>query len=247
VTINGRIASSVTSAGQISNTARVTSTQTPVAITAGVTPTLSLVADVGVIKQAPATVYPGASVVYTLTVRNLGPSVATSTRITDVVPAGLTFVAVSGCTNTGSGNQVVCALGNLSAGAVQTILVTATANSTVYPGSSLENVVDITTTSTDNNLLNNRATADTTVLGAADVTINKTQVTANPITAGDLVTYTLTVLNTGPGLARAVDMKDQLPAGLTLERITASNGGLPVWRPGRQRQPHGDSRGTCGE
>lgn len=226
VTINGRIASSVTSAGQISNTARVTSTQTPVAVTASVTPTIALVADVGVTKQGPATAYPGASVVYTLTVRNLGPSVATDTRITDVVPAGLTFVSVSGCTNLGSSNQVVCALGDLSAGAVQTILVTATVDGNVYPGASLENVVDVTTTSTDNNLLNNRADADTTVLGAADITINKTQITANPITAGDLVTYTITINNTGPGMARAVDVKDQLPAGLTLERITASDGGV---------------------
>ena len=76
-----------------------------------------------------------------------------------------TLTGVSGCTNTGSGNQILCALGNLSAGAVQTIRVTATVNSDVYPGSSLENGVDVTTASIDNNLLNNRATADTTVLG----------------------------------------------------------------------------------
>ena len=111
MTINGRVSAAVTAAGQISNTARITSTQTPVAITAGITPTLSLVADVGVIKQGTATAYPGNAVVYTLTVRNLGPSVATTTLLTDVVPSGLTLSAVSGCTNTGSGNQVLCALG----------------------------------------------------------------------------------------------------------------------------------------
>jgi uncharacterized repeat protein (TIGR01451 family) len=35
------------------------------------------------------------------------------------------------------------------------------------------------------------------------VTIAKTQVTANPICAGELVTYTITITNSGPGTARA--------------------------------------------
>ncbi|HHW84988.1 MAG TPA: DUF11 domain-containing protein, partial [Chloroflexi bacterium] len=225
VTINGRIAASVTSAGQISNTARVTSTQTPAAVTATVTPTIALVADVGVTKQAPANALPGQTIVYTLTVRNLGPSVATSTRVTDTLPLSVTFSSASaGCTH--ASGVVGCTLGDLSAGAVQTIRITATVAANVYPGTSLENTATITSTSSDPNLLNNDAVADTTVLAAANVTINKTQVTANPITAGSLVTYILTINNTGPGMARAVDVKDQLPAGMMLERISASDGGV---------------------
>jgi uncharacterized repeat protein (TIGR01451 family)/fimbrial isopeptide formation D2 family protein len=225
VTINGRIAASVTSAGQISNTARVTSTQTPAAVTATVTPTIALVADVGVTKQAPANALPGQTIVYTLTVRNLGPSVATATRVTDTLPVSVTFTgATAGCTH--ASGVVGCDLGALSAGAVQTIRITATVAANVYPGTSLENTATITTTSSDPNLLNNDAVADTTVLAAANVTINKTQVTANPITAGGLVTYTITINNTGPGMARAVDVKDHLPSGMTLERIEASNGGV---------------------
>ena len=225
VTINGRVSAGVTAATQISNTARITSTQTPVAITAGVTPTLAFGADVGVVKQGAASAYPGDTIVYTLTVRNLGPSIANSTRVTDSLPAGLTLTGVSGCTNTGSGNQVVCLLGNLGAGAVQTIFVTSIVDNDVYPGTSLENVAEITTTSSDPNLFNNSATADTSILGKASFDIHKAQVApVNPVTAGNLVTYTIIITNTGPGMARSVDVKDQLPAGLSLSSITADSG-----------------------
>ncbi len=47
---------------------------------------------------------------------------------------------------------------------------------------------------------------------------------AGAVDAGSLVTYTLRITNTGPGLARSVDVKDQLPPGLSLERITAEGG-----------------------
>ena len=40
------------------------------------------------------------------------------------------------------------------------------------------------------------------------------------------MTYTIRITNTGPGLARSVDVKDQLPAGLTLASASASNGGV---------------------
>ncbi len=44
--------------------------------------------------------------------------------------------------------------------------------------------------------------------------------------AGELVTYTITITNSGPSLAHSIDVKDQLPAGLTLTAMRASNGGI---------------------
>ena len=48
------------------------------------------------------------------------------------------------------------------------------------------------------------------------------------VTAGGTVTYNLTVTNTGPSTAQSVDVKDQLPAGVSFVSGTASNGGVCV-------------------
>jgi uncharacterized repeat protein (TIGR01451 family) len=215
-------------AGVIANTATVTSTtalatgsvtESTAALTAG------LVADLVLTKQAPATARPGDTLVYTLTLRNLGPSTAADVLLTDTLPAGTTFVAATaGCG--ASGAVVTCTVGSLNADTTRVYYITATVNSDVYPGTSLENVAEVTTATSDPNPLDNRAVADTSIIGAANVTIAKTQVTANPIVAGEFVTYTITITNTGPGAARAVDVKDQLPSGMTLERVAASNNGV---------------------
>jgi uncharacterized repeat protein (TIGR01451 family) len=42
------------------------------------------------------------------------------------------------------------------------------------------------------------------------------------VNAGELVTYTITITNSGPSDARFVDVKEQLPSGLTLQSITAA-------------------------
>ena len=84
----------------------------------------------------------------------------------------------------------------------------------------------VTSTTGDSNPLNNSATADTSILGYADLTISKSQLTPDPITAGSLVTYTIRITNTGPGLARNVDVKDQLPAGMNLVSANSSDGGV---------------------
>ena len=121
---------------------------------------------------------------------------------------------------------MTCAVGTLAVNASVQRVITAIVNSTVAPGTSLENSAVVTSTTGDSNPLNNSATADTSILGYADLTISKSQLTPDPITAGSLVTYTIRITNTGPGLARNVDVKDQLPAGMNLVSANASDGGV---------------------
>ncbi len=80
-------------------------------------------------------------------------------------------------------------------------------------------------TTDDSNPLNNTANADTSILGKAAFAISKQQIApTGSVNAGSLVTYTVTITNDGPGLARNVDVKDQLPAGLSLAGIAAPGG-----------------------
>ncbi|MCB0055237.1 MAG: DUF11 domain-containing protein, partial [Caldilinea sp.] len=78
--------------GEFTNTASVTS---DTAFAEGsttsddATATATTVADLALVKEAPSTALAGGSVVYTLTVRNLGPSAAQAVTVTDALPAGM--------------------------------------------------------------------------------------------------------------------------------------------------------------
>ena len=161
-----------------------------------------------------------------MSVHNLGPGTATDISVDDLLPGGLTYQDVDPaalCTPTG--DRVQCSLATLLPQSVLEVVISATVNADVVPGTSLQNSVWVSSTTTDPNTANNYADADTNVVGRADLVIDKQQVApAGPVTAGELVTYTITITNTGPGSARAVDVKDELPAGMTVEQISATDG-----------------------
>jgi len=68
---------------------------------------------------------------------------------------------------------------------------------------------------------NNTAVENTTVTTAADVTITKTD-SPDPVAAGNMLTYTLSISNIGPSDATGVVVTDTLPAGVTF--ASASSG-----------------------
>ena len=65
-------------------------------------------ADLQITKTGPASVVPGTTVVYTITVTNAGPSDAASVEVTDATPTGLTLVSNTGACTT----AFPCALGH---------------------------------------------------------------------------------------------------------------------------------------
>ncbi len=255
LTIVGAVNASATAA-QLANTATVSSAQTdpvPGNNSGTVSPAIATGADLELVKTGTPTANPGDTVVYTVTVRNLGPSDAAGVRVTDTLPAGLTLTGVVGCTNIGSGNQVVCNLGTRSANTSLQFQVSATVNASVAPGTSLENTASVSSTTADSNPLNNSATADTSILGAADLTISKTQLTAGPIHAGDLVTYTITVTNSWPGSGPqrgcegSTPRRHDLGRDQRLQRRRLWRRGLPIWHLGQWRVPHGHGHGPGGQ
>ena len=218
----GTVSTSVT--GTLTNTVAVTSTTPGAGATYTLTTPITGTADLALIKAATATARPGDPITYTLTVYNLGPSEAQSVRITDTLPISVVFSsATTGCAH--DGGTVTCALSSLAAGASSSFVITVTAAADITPGTSLENRAVVGSSTSDPNPLNNAATADTSVVGAADLVISKVGAPA-AVVAGEYVTYTLRITNAGPGLARSVDVKDQLPAGLSLVTISASDAGV---------------------
>src|SRR5262249_7594543 len=77
-------------------------------------------ADLSVTKDGPDRAVAGSNLVFTVTVRNQGPSVATGVTLSDPTPPGLIFVSNGGdCTT-----AFPCALGNLAPGATRTVTTT---------------------------------------------------------------------------------------------------------------------------
>jgi len=165
-------------------------------------------ADLSINKTGPPSAAPGAPVVYTITVTNLGPSAAAGVTVNDPTPAGLTFASNSGACAT----PFPCTLGTLNAG--QSAAITTTFNVPAnYAGTTITNVANVTSAANDPNSGNNTSSVTTPVTGQADVMIAKSGPATT--TPGSNVTYTVTITNNGPLAAANVFVNDPTPTGTT--------------------------------
>ena len=164
-------------------------------------------------------------------------------RITDTLPVSITFGSASAGCSQASG-VVVCTLTSLAAGASRSFVITTTASAGLPEGTSLENRAIVGSSTPDGNASNNTATADTSIVGAADLTISKVGSPAS-VVAGGTVTYTIRITNTGPGLARQRGCEGpaagrlDLSLNLSLGRRRLRRDGVPVRHAPRGRDAHG--------
>ncbi|MEX2177008.1 MAG: DUF11 domain-containing protein [Pirellulaceae bacterium] len=177
-------------------------------------------------------------VTFTLTLTNSGPDPATGVQVTDLLPAGLTFVSATP-SGTATYNQTtgLWDIGTVAASGTATLTIVATVTSST----AITNVAEVTASgvfdpdSTPNDGAgDDRATATVDALGAdLSVTITPSSTTPN---FGSNVTYTITVANGGPDQAAGVVVTDLLPAGLVFVSSTPSQGsyvaGTGLWTVG---------------
>ncbi|MEN2740501.1 isopeptide-forming domain-containing fimbrial protein [Microbacterium sp. X-17] len=187
----------------------------------------------------PASVNAGRSVDYQLTVTNLGPSDSSGPIVvSDKLPLGFTYaagtarIAVAGAPattvapvigNDGGRVTLTWTVGTSSTSLANgaTILVTYTSDidPTVTAGNYINNAhVD---GPDDNNPVNDDATDSVPVTESADLSVVKTAA-PGPYVAGQPVTYTVTVTNAGPSVARNVSVVDAAPAGTTVTALSGS-------------------------
>ncbi|TAF99342.1 MAG: DUF11 domain-containing protein [Betaproteobacteria bacterium] len=235
------IRATVAAAGTLSNVATISGTETdPVGTNNSSSVTLQgQSADLSLTKTADNSVpNVGASVVFTLTVNNAGPSAATGVQVTDLLPANLAFVSASSANyNAATGLWNVGALSASGAGASASITITARP---LVPGAII-NRAEITKSDQfdpDSTPGNGRAGEDdqaqvTLVAQQADLSIAKAVDNPNPL-VGETLVYTITVSNAGPSTATGVVVSENIPAGLTLISTSASQGSFtaPTWTVG---------------
>ncbi len=199
--------------------------------------------DLAVTKTADGTSYDeGDTVVYSITVENLGAADATNVVVTDDLSTlPLAYVSDNSATllnsagvatayNSGTGDWTI---GALNAGDSLTLQVTVTVNAGTS-GTSINNIAIVTgVDQTDNNPNNNDDDATITI-GGLDISVNK--VVDNPAPSqGDDVTYTITVRNLGTGTATGVIINEDLPldgVNLTYVSDNPSQGTFTPGAPG---------------
>jgi len=183
--------------------------------TSGVTTSVAQQTDVAVVKSGPATASPGLPIVYTIVASNNGATAAANVVVSDVTPAGLTFVSNAGaCTS-----AFPCNLGTLNPG--QSATITATyAVSPTYSSPTIVNTASITTTAADPNSANNSSTVTTPINTQADISVTKSGPPS--FTGGQNLVYTVVVSNIGTLPAANTFISDPTPAGINFVSNTGA-------------------------
>ncbi len=212
----------VTQVGSITNKANITASDQPDPNTANNTDSVDvtgLAADLVLEKGVSSpTANVGSDVSFTITVRNTGPNDASNVIVTDLLPAGLSFVSATtaqGSYNNGSGAWTI---GTLAVNDVVVLQIVAT----VTQSTSITNTAVVSSDTPDLDLTNNSRSA--TVSGLlADIQVVKIVNNARP-NVGSNVSFSITVTNRGPGDASGIEILDALPAGLTFVSATPDIG-----------------------
>jgi len=202
------------------------------------------VGDLALLKDLAAgqssTVEPGDDVTFTISVTNQGAIAASNVAIVDYIPAGFTLSTADGNGWTGPSagpvNNIIA--GPIASGTTSTVDIILTLDP-AFAGSSITNVAEIagaddpngdpfndsdSTPDTDptNDPANEDDIDDETVTipepDEFDLALVKTLSAgqANPVAPGDVVSYTITVLNQGAVDASNVIVSDYIPAGFSL-------------------------------
>jgi uncharacterized repeat protein (TIGR01451 family) len=196
-------------------------------------------ADVSVEQTAVASVAPGNSLSYRVTVANNGPDLATNVVLVSRVPDNTTFesfTAPGGWTNRvpdrGGTGVLTSGVADLFPGTSATFTIVLNVNSKAQDGAIIARSATVSSDIPDLAPGNNTGTSNTVVRAAtptippdvaADMSISLSG-PAEPVFEGDAITYVLTVTNNGPAAAKDVVVRQAPPNNTTFASSTKPSG-----------------------
>jgi uncharacterized repeat protein (TIGR01451 family) len=187
------------------------------------TVTVATVADLTVSDAASSPVVAGQDVTYTTTLVNNGPSDAPNPVVTATVPAGTTFgsFTASGwtCSVPNASGVVTCTAVTLPAGHTVSFPLVVRVNANVPASVTLTSDTGASD-AFDPDMSNNTASADAQVGSVADLAVTLAAA-PSPVVAGQTVTYTAALTNTGPSDAASAVFIATIPASTTVQSVTA--------------------------
>jgi uncharacterized repeat protein (TIGR01451 family) len=165
----------------------------------------------------------GSDATFTISVANSGPGTAHGVMVSDVLPAGLTFVAATpdqGSYDSGTGDWTI---GTMARSGTTSMTLVAT----VGVGSPITNTASVTAVDEPQSSTANDSASATVTPPNADLVVTKTVDVSRP-DVGDDDSFTVTIRNDGPDDATNVVVFDMPPAGLTYADDTPSQGSYDV-------------------
>jgi uncharacterized repeat protein (TIGR01451 family) len=191
-------------------------------------------ADLSITKTAsPEPVVAGNQLTYTVTVSSdpTSASTAGSITVTDVLPSQVTFLTSNdGCVE-GPPGTLTCPVPDLPPGASFSFTITTLVHSDTVVGSGgattiVNNATVASGDTIDTNLANNTASASSTVVDSADLSVTKLCKPDTTIYAGTPINCTVFVDNHGPSFARNVVLDDTTLSNgaFTITNVAASAG-----------------------
>jgi uncharacterized repeat protein (TIGR01451 family) len=200
---------------------------------ATVTGSVANSADLGVTATGPSSVTAGTNATYVFTITNGGPDAAQNVVLTDALPAGSTFVSITGgAANpdtfffTQSGGTLTVTSSSIAAGNTDTLTVVVSAPSSLANGANFSDTVLVSSASFDPNTANNSATVTGSVVNNSSASADLAVTNTGPATGteGNNLTYTVTVTNNGPSAATSVVLTDTLGGNLKFVSATTGQG-----------------------
>jgi uncharacterized repeat protein (TIGR01451 family) len=189
-------------------------------------------ADLAITKSvAPSPLTPGQDLNYTVVVTNNGPSAAIGARVIDTIPAAVrnptwtcTVAGGGACGTTSGSSYQIDTTVDLQPNATATFLINATLDAGA--SGSLENIATVRRPNDNNDPdpTNNTAVSRVPIVALADLELNKVISALPPGNTAGPVEFTLELRNRGPAATDAVEVTDQLPAGLTFVDAVPSKG-----------------------
>ncbi len=161
----------------------------------------------------------GVTITYTITLDNGGPDPASGVVVSDILPAGVTYVSSSASEGNYDPRTNLWTVGDVNVATPQTLVITVT----VVSAAPTTNTATIAKADQFDPDLGNNSATTSIVPNQADLGLVKSVDDPRP-NVGDTVTFTVLLVNSGPAAATGVVVSDPLPAGLQFVSATPSEG-----------------------